>query len=70
MATPFVEGRLRKDRVEIEVTSECRVSGREIRLWIDSDMHHEILTPRAAPYLFEPHIDWQTFRAPNIIQDY
>lgn len=70
MATPFVQGRLRGGRLEVEATTECAVSGRELRLWISSDMDWSVRTPGADPWVFEPSIDWQGFSAPNIIHDY
>jgi len=70
VATPFVQGRLREEKVEVSAVTECAVSGREIRLLIDSDMEFEVLNQGADPYVFEPHIDWQTFAAPSIIHDY
>ena len=70
VATPFVQGRLREERLEVTAVSECALTGREIRLRIDSDLRCEILSPGADPCLFEPHLDWQSFSAPNIVHDY
>ena len=70
MATPFVQGRLRKEPVAVDVITHCSQSGRELRLHIDGDLNVEVQSPGAEPYVFEPHIDWQTFSAPNIIHDY
>ncbi len=70
MATPFVQGRLREERVEVEAVTTCSQTGREIRLLIDSDMNWQVLSAGADPYVFEPHIDWQSFSAPSIIHDY
>lgn len=70
MATPFVQGRLREDEVAVEAITQCSQTGREIRLHIDGDLNVEVLSSGADPYVFEPHIDWQTFSAANIIHDY
>lgn len=70
MATPFVQGRLREERLEITAVTECAMTGRELQLQIDSDMKCRVLTAGADPYVFEPHIDWQSFSAPSIIHDY
>ena len=70
MATPFVQGRLREEKLEVDVVTECARTGRELRLLIDSDLNCEVSSPGAEPYLFEPHIDWQSFSAPSIIHDY
>ena len=70
MATPFVQGRLRGEKVAIDATTRCSQTDREIRLHIDGDLNVEVLSPGADPYVFEPHLDWKTFSAPNIIHDY
>ena len=70
MATPFVQGRLREESLEVDATTRCSQTGRQIRLLIDSEMNCQVLSSGAQPYLFEPHIDWQSFSAPSIIHDY
>jgi hypothetical protein len=37
---------------------------------IDSDLQYRVLSEGADPFVFEPHVDWQSFTAPNIIHDY
>ena len=70
MATPFVQGRLRDEWLEVRVVTECWQTGRELHLVIDSELRTRVLSPGADPYLFEPHIDWSAFSAPSIIHDY
>ena len=70
LATPFVQGRLREEKLEVTVVTECSQTGRELRLQIDSDLNCRVLSPGADPYVFEPHLDWSRFTAPNIIHDY
>ena len=70
MATPFVQGRLREERLEVTAITACSQTGRELRLVIDSELDIQVLSPGARPYLFEPHLDWQAFAAPSIIHDY
>lgn len=70
MATPFVQGRLRNEELEVSVVTECSQTGRELRLSIDSKLGFQVETPEANPLLFEPHLDWSKFSAPNIIHDY
>jgi len=70
VATPFVQGRLREEKLEVGAVTRCSQTGREIRLLIDSEMNCQVLSSGAQPYLFEPHIDWQSFSAPSIIHDY
>jgi hypothetical protein len=70
LATPFVQGRLREEQLEITAVTECSRTGRELRLVIDSELNYDVLSPGAEPYVFEPHLDWSRFTAPNIIHDY
>ena len=70
LATPFVQGRLRDEKLEVSVVTECAMTGRELRMVIDSDLEFQVLTPGADPYVFQPHVDWARFSAPNIIHDY
>ena len=70
MATPFVQGRLRDEDLAIEASTRCAVTGRELRLRIASDLCCKVLSDGAAPFVFEPRLDWQQFSAPNIIHDY
>lgn len=70
MATPFVQGRLRDERLQVSAKTQCAVSRREIRLELDSDLDFRVLSTGADPYVFEPQIDWQSFSAPSIIHDY
>ena len=70
LATPFVQGRLREERLEVGVVTECAMTGREIQMVIDSDLGFHVLTSESDPYVFQPHLDWSRFSAPNIIHDY
>jgi hypothetical protein len=70
VATPFVQGRLREEKLEVNVVTECAQTGRQLRLLIDSGLDYRVLSPGAEPYIFEPHLDWQSFTAPSIVHDY
>lgn len=65
-----MQGRLLEEKLEIIAVTVCAVSRRELRLQIDSDMNCRVLTEGAEPLVFEPHIDWQNFSAPSIVDDY
>jgi hypothetical protein len=41
-----------------------------MRLTVDSEMQYTTELAGATPMLFEPQIDWPTFREPNIIHAY
>jgi hypothetical protein len=70
LATPFVQGRLREEKLEVSVVTECAMTGCELRMVIDSDLEFRVVTRGADPYVFQPHVDWGQFSAPNIIHDY
>jgi len=69
-ATPFVEGRLRGERLSAELTTECGHCGQALHISIDSELNWQIRERYADPLLFEPEIDWATFKGANIINDY
>lgn len=70
MATSFVQGRLRRERLVVQIESECAHCGRRINLIVDSDLNWSLRGRRARPLLFEPEIDWRYFRGRHIIDDY
>ena len=70
MAAPFVQGRLRKKRLSIEIRSECASCARTLRLVVGSDLKHQVIEGSAKSLLFEPEVDWATFDEPNITQAY
>jgi hypothetical protein len=69
-AAAFVLGRLRRHRLSVDIRSICAQSGHALRLTVASDLSWRIDDERRQPMLFAPKLDWQTFRAPNIIEDY
>ena len=69
-ATSFVQGRLRGEKLRIRVDSECHHCSRPLIFDVDEELGWQVLVRGASPLLFEPEIQWRTFRGPNIIQDY
>ena len=69
MAAPFVQGRLRGERVEVLVATECARSKRPLHIDIDSDLHCHVRERDARPLIFAP---LEPFRpgAANIIDDF
>jgi len=67
MATPFVQGSLRKEYISIEVTTECKHCGQVLHLTIDSNMQVSVGESDANPLVFIPDIDWENFTQRNII---
>jgi hypothetical protein len=70
IATPFVQARLRKERLEVEIETSCAHCGRPLHILMDEQLRWRVREPKAEPRVFLPHIDWPTFRGPNIINDY
>ena len=69
-AAAFVLGRLLGRRLSARVRTICAISGRPLRLNIDSDVSWRVDRRSVQPLLFVPSLDWRAFRAPNIIDDY
>jgi hypothetical protein len=65
-----VQGRLRKEIVEIKITTACAHCGRGLNIHLDSDMNARVEESGAAPLYFEPQIDWRTFTERTIIDAY
>jgi hypothetical protein len=54
----------------VELESECAHCGKALHITIGSDLNCHVREKEAQPLLFEPEIDWETFRGANIIDDY
>jgi hypothetical protein len=52
------------------VASECHHCSRPLALEVDEQLRSRVMSRGASPLIFEPEIDWSTFRGPNIIHDY
>jgi len=70
VAAPFVEGRLWDRKLEVEVSTRCAQSGREMQIHLDDDLRWSVRESEASPLLFEPEIDWSLFREPTIVHAY
>ena len=67
-ATPFVQGRLRKETVSITVISECAHCKRPLHIEIDSDMNYRCRESGCRPMIFVPEVDFSRLKDPNIIE--
>jgi hypothetical protein len=65
-----VQGRLRGERLQVRIESECAHCARPLSLEVNEELRWRVLSPGASPLLFEPTMNWDTFRAPNIVHDY
>lgn len=70
MATPFVQGRLRNERLSVEIETACAHCGQELHITVDSELAWSVKEQGAQPLLFEPEVDWTSFEGPNIIGRY
>jgi hypothetical protein len=70
IATPFVQSRLRKQNVEVEIETSCAHCGRVMHILVDDQLRWRVREQGADPRVFLPKIDWASFRGRNIINDY
>jgi hypothetical protein len=70
IATPFVQARLRKQQLEVEIETCCAHCGRALHILVDHQLRVRVREAQANPRVFLPKIDWATFRGANIINDY
>jgi hypothetical protein len=70
MAAPFVQGRLTKKRLSVEIQTECAHCERRIRLVVGSNLKFHIEAGGVEPLLFEPEVNWSKFTDPTIIHAY
>jgi len=66
VATPFVQGRLRGEKLSVKVETSCAHCGREMHLTIDSDLRWSV-EEDASPMLFRPDVDFRKLKDPSII---
>jgi hypothetical protein len=70
MATPFVQGRLRNERISFEIDTECGHCGEPIHLTVKEDRSCLVDDPDQSPLMFEPVVNWEGFSGPHIIDAY
>lgn len=65
-----MQGRLRGEELSIELESECAHCGKALHISVDSELNSQVRERDVEPLLFEPDVDWKTFKGANIINDY
>jgi hypothetical protein len=65
-----VQGRLRRQPLSIDIHTACAHCGQAIYIQVEGDMTYRLHSAGAEPLLFMPHVDWDAFSEPNIIQAY
>jgi hypothetical protein len=66
IALPFVQGRLREEKLSATIQTECAHCHQPFQLEIDSELTIRILTPGADPVLFIPMVDFDRLEDPSI----
>jgi hypothetical protein len=65
-----VQGRLRGERLQVRIDSECKHCSRPLTIEVNEELAWKVITAGASPLLFEPSMNWETFSGANIIHDY
>ncbi len=67
IATPFVQGRLRGEKMTFTIRTECAHCSRPIGIEMDSDLAYRVEEEEAAPLVFSPKVDFARMSEPSII---
>jgi hypothetical protein len=70
MATPFVQGQLRQEKLSIQIETECAHCGKPIHIEIDSELNYKVGEADADPLVFVPNVDFATLKDPSIIDGF
>ncbi len=65
-ATPFVQGRLRNEKLTVTVRTECAHCKEPMELTIDSDLNYSV-KEGSEPLVFIPDVDLLTLKDESII---
>jgi hypothetical protein len=67
IATPFVQGYLRDQALNVLIETTCAHCGETISLEVSHDMQARLLTPGAQPVIFSPLVDFKRLVDPSIV---
>jgi hypothetical protein len=67
MATPFVQGQLRKEHLDFSIETECACCNKPIHIQIDSQLDFRVQEVDADPLIFVPVVNFNTLEDPSII---
>jgi hypothetical protein len=67
IATPFVQGQLRKEPITFTIHTSCAHCGKEIHIEMDGELNYTVSEPDADPLVFVPMVDFSTLKDPSII---
>jgi hypothetical protein len=68
VATPFVQGQLRKEPLSVSIETSCAQSAQPMHITIDSDLQFRVEEAGADPWVFLPMVNFAKLREPNIIE--
>ena len=69
MASPFVQGQLRKEPISVTIESTCACCGRPLRIETDGRAVHRV-SDGARPLVFFPLVDFGKWPDPSIIDGF
>ena len=67
LATPFVQGRLRNEKLTVTVRTECAHCKTPMEMTIDSDLNITVKDRESRPMAFMPDVDLLNIKEENII---
>ncbi len=69
IATPFVQGQLRKEKLSFLIETTCAHCGQALHIQIDSELNYSVQESAAAasPLVFVPSVDFDKLEDPSII---
>ena len=67
VATPFVQGRLRNQKLSAVIETECAHCARPISIELNSDLQLRVLSQGARPVLVSPAVNFDKLKDPSII---
>ena len=65
-----MQGRLRGQKISALIETRCEHCHREMHIDVDSEFKWEVREKDSSALLFEPDVDWRSFKGANIINDY
>jgi hypothetical protein len=69
-ATPFVQGRLRKEHLSVTVRTECAHCSQKMEVEIDSDLNYKAKDEGCEPMVFIPDVDVFNLEDKSIIDGF
>jgi len=67
LATPFVQGRLRNEKLTVTVRTECAHCKTQMEMTIDSDLNLMVKDKESRPMVFVPDVDLLNLKDESII---